>query len=875
MEESVKLRFYLAFLLISLFLLASAASAQVDSLVGQFTNSSSPSFAGSISGNGRFVVFESRGDLATENPRNADGNLEIFLWDYAQRRIFQITDTKDLLFNPSAAATTDNIRVEIMNTHPVISNDGKWIAFSSNATIAYPGDATNPPIISSTNPGSFDANSFTAPTPTPSPSPSPSPSPGANSLTNDGNLEVWLYQIPAYADVPDLSAGDEIPFTNLAPFNTDGSTTGGTFTSITNTVPSQLPRAGSTLTTPFIAADNHDPSIDDDGGVIAFVSTRDLITGGNPFPTDDNDEIFTFARGPGMFAQITKTGRGTISSPIYNKNVTISGAGTRVVFASTGENPVFNGSSSNLDCGSTNPASSRNEEIFYADLTAGLTPSACKQITTTTPTSAGGVVNILDLGRRMSRDGRYIAFDSYADLKGENGGTNYTSFATYLYDTTILPTPPTAPYSRIGPRSDADSAATGGDVQRYPGFTTDPVDNSGVLVLETRLNIKADGTIPATASDGLNPDAARPPQIYRVPLTGTVTFTRLTKLPAPVSLLPSTQPLTSNSITRIAFNLAFTEVGTGNSDFGSEAYYLLTPSIAQEQNATFSFATGASRLSVNPSPTPTPSPTATPTATPTPTPSPTPTGSPSPTPTPTPVTPSAVLGLSPGMLAVVQVTPPSAGAITARTAVGSLQRSFTLPIELSHFTVSINGVACGLKSVSRLVNRYEIIFVVPRGLPADSAGTSYPMVIINNGTVYRSNITIVPARPDIFTTTGAGPGGRAKLFNVTNRVPTTEPFAVFTVMLRGGKRVPSKMRLYLTGVEGITSGNFVIRIGPSTVTSVTTGAVLVEPGVYTVDFAMPTNLVGAGDQPIVVTININGVSFSSRLDDTAPRLSIL
>src|SRR5262245_56409010 len=99
MEGSVKLRFCLTSVFIALFLLASVVSAQVDSLVGQFTSSSlSSSFGGSISGNGRFVVFESRGDLATENPRNADGNLEIFLWDYAQRRIFQITDTKDLLF---------------------------------------------------------------------------------------------------------------------------------------------------------------------------------------------------------------------------------------------------------------------------------------------------------------------------------------------------------------------------------------------------------------------------------------------------------------------------------------------------------------------------------------------------------------------------------------------------------------------------------------------------------------------------------------------------------------------------------------------------------------------------------------------------------
>ena len=55
------------------------------------------SFAGGMSGDGRFVVFESRGNVATVNPRNEDGNVEVFLFDYAQRRIFQITDTKSVL----------------------------------------------------------------------------------------------------------------------------------------------------------------------------------------------------------------------------------------------------------------------------------------------------------------------------------------------------------------------------------------------------------------------------------------------------------------------------------------------------------------------------------------------------------------------------------------------------------------------------------------------------------------------------------------------------------------------------------------------------------------------------------------------------------
>jgi hypothetical protein len=868
-EESVKLRFYLTFVIGILSLSAVGLNAQaLDSFVGQITNSAFESFAGSASGNGRFVVFESKGDLATENPRNADGNLEIFLWDAAQRRIFQITDTKSLLTDTTLPSTFDNVRVEILNTRPVISNDGKWIAFSSNATIAFPGDGTNPPIVSSTNPGSFDANAFTAPTPTPSPSPAATPTPGANNLTNDGNLEMWIYQIPAYTDVPDLANGDELPVTNLAPFNADGSPTGGTFIRVTNTAPSQLPVPGSPTTNPGVAADNHDASISDDGHALAFVSTRDLVPSiGNPGPTtgdpdgQDNDEIFTAIRvGQSVtLNQVTKTPRGSIGDPIYNKNPTISGNGSRVAFASTGDNPIVGMT------GGNNPSTSRNEEIFFSDLDAtGGATGIKRQVTTTTPTTAGSPVNILDHGARMSRDGRYIAFDSFADLADESNHNNFTSFALYLYDTTLSGD---AAFKRIGPRSDADSAATGGDVGHFPGFT----DNSATgvpttLLLETRENIKPDGTIPATATDGMNSDATRPAQIYSFPLSGaSPTFKRLTIFPAATSFLSSTQPLPTNSHNRMAFNLSLSELGTGNSDLQSEAYYLLQPDSNQEQNAAFSFATGASRLAINPSPTPTPSPTATPTPTPT------PTGSP----TPTPVTPSAVLGLSPGLLAVVQIAPPSGGTVVARSAVGSLMRSFTLPIEMSHISISINGAACGLKSISQVANnRFEVVFVVPPALTADPAGTSYPMVVNNNGSIYRTSVTLVPAQPDIFTTTGSGPGGRAKIFNVTNRVATTEPFTVFTVQIRGGLRVPSNMRLYMTGVQGMTAGTISIRIEGSTTTA-TGDATLVEPGVYTVDFAMPTDLVGAGDQPIVVTVSPGGVAFSSRLDDTAPRLSIL
>ena len=425
---------------ILLFTLTSGVSAQVHTLVGQFTNSPAESFAGSTSGDGRFVVFELCGDLATENPRNADGNVEIFLWDYAQRRIFQITDTKSVLVDRALGTVFSNIRIEIANKRPVISNDGRWIAFSSNATTSTP---TAP---DATNPGSFDADALTAPTPTPAasptPTPSPSPTPAANPLQNDANLEMWLYQIPAYG-AADLSSGDELPVTNLS---------GGTFIRVTNTDASRLPQPATATAGAFIADDNHDASINDDGNVIAFVSTRDLVPSvGNPFPNEDNDEIFTYVRPSSTLGQVTKTPRGQIANPIYSKNPTISGNGTRVVFASTGDGPVVG-----MTAGG-NPAASRNEEIFYADLIGGSPTGATakKQVTTTTPLNPGDPVTSSTLKANEAVTGNLLLLIHTQTSRQNTAGSKSDIVCSYVYNTTDNS------FRQIGPRSTADTQATG------------------------------------------------------------------------------------------------------------------------------------------------------------------------------------------------------------------------------------------------------------------------------------------------------------------------------------------------------------------------------------------------------------------------------
>lgn len=212
--------------------------------------------------------------------------------------------------------------------------------------------------------------------------------------------------------------------------------------------------------------------------------------------------------------------------------------------------------------------------------------------------------------------------------------------------------------------------------------------------------------------------------------------------------------------------------------------------------------------------------------------------------------------------------------IDLRSAEGSIKRSFMLPIELSGVTLTINGAACGLRSVSR----HKIEFVVPPGLSAASAGTTYPLVLNNNGTELKTTVTIVPARPDIFNVEGLiGPGGRTKIFNVTNRVYTTEPFTVTSIIIRPRGRVPTRLRVYLTGAQNARISNTNVRIGrfDTLFAPVVSDAVLVAPGVYTIDFTLPPGMDRGGDQPIILSVVIDGVVFSSRLDDTATMFRIL
>ena len=188
--------------------------------------------------------------------------------------------------------------------------------------------------------------------------------------------------------------------------------------------------------------------------------------------------------------------------------------------------------------------------------------------------------------------------------------------------------------------------------------------------------------------------------------------------------------------------------------------------------------------------------------------------------------------------------------------------------------MSINGAAAGLKRGST----GHVEFVVPLGILSALEGSSYPVVLNNNGVQMKFFLSIVPSQPDIFNRLMLPePGGRAKLFNVTNTIQTTEPFVIRTHLRKGNRLVPSVLRLYLTGVERIPTNFISIRIGDKTLSgaNIRSEAVMIEPGIYTLDFFLSPDLRGAGDQPIIVTVDLSGTKRSSRLDDTAARVEIL
>ncbi|HYP02133.1 MAG TPA: hypothetical protein VER76_18220 [Pyrinomonadaceae bacterium] len=824
----------IAFMLVCLSAgLAVAQTPTPDPFFTQITASTTNSYVGGISGDGRFVVFESTGDLATLYPgettrtlNNSDGNREIFLYDYAQRRIFQITsttvarvDATKPAFTLNAAGIPDfsNTDVQVSSNRPVISRDGRWIVFSSNAN----------------TPFSFDGDANKA------------------ALKADGNQEIFLYRIPD-APAADLRSGTAA-FIDLRR---------NSFTRITDTPASILPQAGTATRSPQVADDNRSAQVNDRASRIVFTSTRNLAAKN----ADANPEIFVWNRtsnadtlaATGNFAQVTNTS----GAFIFNDNPSISGdtasdngaEDPRSVVAFISNAVVMR--DINDATLATNNADG-NAEVFVANFN-GAAATGLTQATRTRRANLGQLINLLNPGPRLSRDGRLVAFETVAtDPKGDST-TNQDVRGLFVY---VIATDT---FIQIGPRgSVADEEE---DVLRFPSFTGD----SSQLVYTSALNFTPSGTrVAPSDATGLNP--ARFKQIFTVPVPASSstaqTFSRLTNLPN--SFSPLVQAYPSNTIERIALSFD-AEAGGGNTDLSAEAFYLVVPLAAGATNtpassSALSFFSGASLREV-----------VTPAASPTPTPSPAPAAQP-------------INGLAPGMIGIVRA-PQAAGAVrfgassvrvceplaVCETSSESRHRP-SLPAELAGVSLSINNFAAGLYFVSPT----EIQFVVPPGLAAQTGTSTYPVVINVNtgGTVrtIRSALQIVTAQPDIFTRTDAPT--RALVFNVTNGTAMAEPPEGFPVTSNdmSGASKPTVLAIFMTGIRGVPLASITVMIGDRNLTGTTeilSNTPTDMPGINQLNVQLRPDLAGLGDQPLVVTANVGGVAFTSRPAATAPRIRI-
>ncbi|PWT96256.1 MAG: hypothetical protein C5B55_00205, partial [Blastocatellia bacterium] len=790
---------------------AQTVSPTPDSFVVQLTNtpnSAFNSFVTDFTANGRFAVVESNGDIATQNKNNADGNREIFLIDYAQRRIFQITNTKSVHLPPPSPTPTPTptptpsptpspsptptpiptpedltqVKILIENKNSMISSAPPLASGARTYTIVFSSNAPTP--------GNFDGTE--------------------GNLATDANQEIWVYTLPAVADV-DLTLGADIPFQDLST---------GTFTQITNTPASRAPSPGSSTGAPFYADDNREGTISDDGRILAFTSTRNLVPAvGN---TDGNPELFFYNRVTSSFVQGTNTHDVTPGVGfVFQQNPNLSADGSVVAFLS----------SANLTGNNNDSNGQGNGEIYIANFT-GSAMTNVRQVTRTRPDSTTGQnVVVFSPGRRLARDGSMINFESLATDPKANATTNNTFSAVFVY------TVATDSFVQVGPRA----LLVPGDIIKHPTFTDyGGTLTPGSLIFESALNFLPDGTFPAAAQDatGLNPQRA--PQIFltSLPASSSSTFARLTNSPAVLNL--TSRPIASDSHKRIAFSHT-AEFGGGNGDSSIEVFYLLTPQPTAQSSATLTFATGASNMPVA-------------TATPLPSPIPSPTATPSPS-------PGVAIGFAPGELSITQSTVPLAPSSVSSTGGNENTRSPALPVELNGVSLSVNGAAAGLYFVG--ASEKQINFVTPIGSATGLATIAVNLLDAgaNTDTIFHGLVQIAGGQPDIFTTSN-GAGGRAAAVNVTNpnmRLP--EPFSV-TSPDAGGNTVPTVIELSVTGVRLATTAEITVTVGTTAISGTSilfVGPNPAMPGFDIIQFQLPAGLAGAGDVPVVVTFTRGGL----------------
>ena len=297
-------------------------------------------------------------------------------------------------------------------------------------------------------------------------------------LAADANQEIWIYQVPAIADV-DLTSGANLPIRAFVRWSL-----------YSNYQYSRIPASNAWRTSAprqsfrlyrQVADDNRDATISDDGNRIAFISTRNLVPSvGNA--DSQSGTLFLQSADIHFHARDKYSKHCWQSRPFsaFQQNPSLSSDGSVVAFLS----------SANLAPGTppgNNDGDGRgNAEIYVANYD-GAAISNVRQVTRTKDETK--LVNSLHPGRRLSRDGSLIALESLAADPKANSATNEAAHAIFVYNIAA------DTFVQVGQR-----ATSGNDVIRFPTFTDYNASlHPATLIFASALNFKPDGTFPPAA----------------------------------------------------------------------------------------------------------------------------------------------------------------------------------------------------------------------------------------------------------------------------------------------------------------------------------------------------------------------------------------
>ncbi len=658
-----------------------------------------------------------------------------------------------------------------------------------------------------------------------------------NGNNKDSNTEIWVYDVntrsiiqitdtpadvkdPADANKvlyrlnsvsPAISGdGTKIVFVSNASFgdfkNDDGNyeiyladlprgATSATITRITDTGPNFENEFVREIFT------NYEPTINDDGSQIGFVSTRQVfnqIPGGaatftaskegpNNSDPDGNAEIFLYSATQRQYSQVTvsRDVDATVNFQVkgFNSNPYLSGDGRTLAFlsgfnypgADANKNTDFNGEiflyrTSNATNNFTQVTETSGIAIIPVLLSDGVTYSI----------DASAPVNLLKaFTHPLNRDGSLLTLESAGNLNNSNADRTRE---VWIYNTT------TKAFTQLTNQS-ASTIPTQDELKRIDHDFLPSINASGrTVTFASTLNLAPAGTSSVTTD---NADGSK--EIFRYDIGG-AKFRQLTFAPASEFFLDQRINTTSSFIDDSGDLATFSFIARSlgaNLPTITDLFQALVRPISGRNSQEAKIANAAS-------------------------------------------------------FDVTQIARGSIGAIFGTQLANSTQSapSTNLPFILNGVTVNVGSLSARLSYVSG----EQINFVIPAGI---ANGDTVDFTINNNGVVSAGKVKIVNSAPGLFTINGIGTGDAAAQCGTIS--PDGMSFLVTNPPCSVGNESQSDV-LTIYGTGWRNSATVQVKIGDQTLTPIFSGPQNDFLGLDQINVALTKDLAGKTDQDVSVVI---------------------